>query len=107
MDVGDVDHGAARGKQMRCRRLGQKKRRLQVAADEFIPRRQVDAPSGVGKKLEALFTSASRRPKRSTVAGDQCRQGFELPQVGLQTGRRRGSEGVQFGNQRRRRCAGA
>jgi hypothetical protein len=50
--------------EVRRRRLRQEQRRLEVGADEVVPLGSPISPTGVGKKLEALFTSASSRPKR-------------------------------------------
>lgn len=65
VDVRDVDDGAVRGLQMWCRGLREKKRRLEVAADQVVPGSRVD-----------------RRERRREEAGGVIDQRVEAPEAG-------------------------
>ena len=84
VDVDDVDDRALVLRELRRRLLRDEERRAQVGADQLLPvRRLRSRPRRTGKKLEALFTRMSSRPKLLERRADQRARRDRREQLGL------------------------
>ena len=100
MDVGDIDHRTTCCTQVRCSGLRQKQRRLEIGADQVVPRRQIDLAERCRKKTRGIIHQCVEPPETGNGCRHQQRQLRYIEQVGLQTRRRCGPQRIEFTDQR-------
>ena len=100
MNIGNIDHRPACGSQMRRGSLRQKQRRFEVAAEQVIPRRQIDLAKRRRKKTRRIIHQRIKPPKTGDCCRDQQRQLRNIEQIGLLAGRGIRAERIELGDQR-------